>query len=329
MERPDEQEWRLGSMQQLGDEFARLEEDELAAEAAAAASEIRRRAARRRRRSLVLGGAVVVVTATIGLVIAGQRTSRALAAPNQGAAAAERAGSFAFETRSELRIAGRSGQLSLVDGEVDLLRPGFRVRIQSGAERSGFERIVFPTAVYVRHLSRHWSRPWFGARLSPPAQITARVGSSGGLGDPLGLLAVLAKTGRAQPLGVEQIDGESSEHYRLQLTLGAFLAAERQPAQPAIASVPVTVDVWQNSANRVLRAVRTFQLRSHHGDRLVVQTDFSRYGQATAIEAPHGVALVGSQRLSPLADDPLGASVLSAITFGTEHTTTAVPSRAQ
>jgi len=112
------------------------------------------------------------------------------------------------------------------------------------------------------------------------------------------------------------------------LTVGAFLAAEGQPAKPAIASIPVTVDVWQERANRVLRAVRSFRLRAGDGEQLVVQTDFSRYGQPTAIDAPAGVALVGSQRLSPLADDPLGASVLNAITFGTEHGATAVSSHA-
>jgi hypothetical protein len=325
MTRPSEEDWRLESMRELGQEFAQLEQEDLDIEEQRAAE--MRRAARRRRWRLVLGGAALVVVVAIGVTLVVQQSPKALAAPNQAAAAAERAGMFAFQTRSELRVLGRPGQLSRVEGEVDLVRPGgFRVRIQSGADGSGFERIVFPTAVYVRHLPSRGARHWLGVHLSPPATITPR---AGGAGDPLGLLAVLAKTRHAQRLGVARVRGKLTQHYRVQFTLGAFLAAEGQAAQPTVASLPVTVDVWQNSENQLLRAVRTFQLPARSDEKLVVRTEFGRYGQPTAIRAPAGVPLVGSERLDPLADDPLLTSVLSAITFGTEHSAIAVPSPAR
>ncbi len=322
MDRPEEQDWRLGSMERLGREFSALEQTR--------AQKPRRGRPRRRARLMLLGGAGLAMTAAIIVAaIALQKPSRALANPNQAAAAAERAATFAFQTRSELRAVGSAGQVSVASGEVDLAAPSFRVRIHAVSHVSGFERIVFPDVVYVRAIGPRGPRPWLGSHLSPPAVITTREGSSGGLGDPLGLLAVLARTTHAQRLGVEHIDGELSREYRLQLTLGDFLAADGQPIPAATASTPVTVKVWQDSANRLLRAERVFELAARGGERLVVLTAFNRYGQPTAISAPAGVPVVGSQRLSPLADDPLGASLLNAITFGTEHTTTAVPNHSQ
>jgi hypothetical protein len=220
------------------------------------------------------------------------------------------------------------GTVSTAKGEVDLVRPGaFKVRVQSGLG-VGFERVVFPTAVYFRGIGRHGARAWLGAHLAPAATISVHASSGGGLGDPLGLLAILARSHHAQFLGEQVIDGQLTRHYTLEETLGAFLPAKSR-VSPSVRSIPVEIDVWQDRLQRLVRAVRGFDIGGSRHEELVVQTDFTRYGKPTAIHAPAGVALVGSQRLNPLADDPLGASVLDAITFGTEHSATAVPTRAQ
>ena len=307
--------------------WAQLEQEQ-AAQVAPAPRRPGRLTGRGRRRLLPLGAAVgVVILAVVFAALQLHGTSRALADPSQAAAAAQSAGTFTFTTVSEL-LSGRSpSTVSRSKGEVDLAGQGaFRVRVQGGLG-VGFERVVFPAAVYFRGIGRHGARAWLGAHLAPPASITVHTPSGGGFGDPLGLLAVLAKTRHAQRLGVERVRGELTQHYRLRFTLGAFLAAEGQAAQPTVASLPVTVDVWQDRENQLLRAVRTFHLPARGGEQLVVRSEFGRYGAPTAIRAPAGVTLVGSQRLSPLADDPLGASVLGTVTFGTEHTGTAVPSR--
>lgn len=282
---------------------------------------------RARRRLLPVSAAVgLVILAVVFAVLQLRGTPRALADPSQAAAAAQSAGTFTFTTVSELRFVRSPSTVSRTKGEVDLVGQGaFKVRVQSGLG-VGFERVVFPRAVYFRGIGRHGARAWLGAHLVPPASITVHTPSGGGFGDPLGLLAVLAKTRHAQRVGVDRVRGELTQHYRVQLTLGAFLAAEGQAAQPTVASLPVTVDVWQDSENQLLRAVRTFHLPARSGEQLVVRSEFGRYGAPTAIRAPAGVTLVGSQRLSPLADDPLGASILGAVTFGTEHSATALPS---
>ena len=308
--------------------WAQLEQEQAAQVAPAPRRPGRLTGRGRRRRLLPLSAAVgVVILAVVFAALQLHGTSRALADPSQAAAAAQSAGTFSFTTVSEL-LSGRSpSTVSRSKGEVDLAGQGaFRVRVQGGLG-VGFERVVFPAAVYFRGIGRHGARAWLGAHLAPPASITVHTPSGGGFGDPLGLLAVLAKTRHAQRLGVERVRRELTQHYRLQLTLGAFLAAEGQAAQPTVASLPVTVDVWQDTENQLLRAVRTFHLPARGGEQLVVRSEFGRYGEPTAIRAPAGVTLAGSQRLSPLADDPLGASVLGTVTFGTEHTGTAVPSR--
>jgi len=309
--------------------WAQLEQEQ-AGQAAPAPRRPGRFPGRARGRLLPVGAAVgVVILAVVFALLQLHGTSRALADPARGAAAAERERTFRFSSRSELLFADGRSRLSLAQGEVDLAIPAFRVRVDSGPGSSGFERVVFPGAVYARPLTPAAARPWLGAHLSPTAQITPRAASGEGIGDPLGLLALLSKSHGARLVGTERVAGEIARHYRLHSTLGAFLLLERRHALTRIAAIPVTIDVWQDDANRVLRATRDFALGGPRRERLNVETDFFAYGQPTAISVPAGVALIGSQRLSPLAGDPLASGALSALTFGAEHPATAAHSPAQ
>lgn len=274
---------------------------------------------RARTRLLPAGVAIVVVIVALVLVALQLRgTSGALAEPNQAAVAAERARTFAFDTLSELRFGKRLSSASTAMGEVDLVGSGgFKVRVQTGPG-AGFERVAFPTAVYFRGIGRQGARAWLGAHLSPAATITAHTPSGGGLGDPLALLAILASSHHARFLGQQIVDGQLTRHYTLQLALGAFLPASSR-LSAAAKSIPVEIQVWQDRSQRLVRAVRAFDIGGPRDELLTVQTDFTRYGKPTALSAPVDVPLVGSQRLGSTADDPLGASVLSALTFGTEH----------
>jgi hypothetical protein len=241
---------------------------------------------------------------------------RAFADPTRAAAAAEQAGSFTFETTSKLFVGSRLSRTSTVGGEIDLAGTGsFKVHVHSGGV--GFERIVFPDRVYARGIGRHGASAWLGATLSPKVSITPYSTSGGGLGDPLGLTAVLHTHRGARDLGSKEIEGERTQHYSLTLTLGSFLPADSAVAA-ATRVIPVEVQVWQERLQRLVLAVRTFRIGGPNRERLVVSTHFRNYGQPTSFEAPH-TPLVGTQPLNATADDPLGASVLHALTFGTGH----------
>jgi hypothetical protein len=268
---------------------------------------------RRPRRLLPLGTAVAVVVIAAVLALAQLRGApRALADPTQAAAAAEQAGTFAFESTSKLFFGSRLTRTSTVKGEINLAGTGsFKVH------GVGFERIVFPDKVYARGIGRHGPSAWLGAWLSPKVAITPYSASGGGLGDPLGLTATLHTHGGARDIGRAEIAGESTQHYALTLTLGSFLPADSAVTAPTRA-IPVEVQAWQERLKRLVLAVRTFRIGGASRERLVVETHFSGYGQPTSFEAPH-TPLHGTQPLNATADDPLGASVLHALSFGTGH----------
>ncbi|HTW41344.1 MAG TPA: hypothetical protein VMD79_03415 [Solirubrobacteraceae bacterium] len=283
----------------------------------------RSRRARLRRRGLLSIGAAVLSLAIAALVVVLQPrgTSRALADPSQAASAAESAGSFAFETESTLELAGGPIVRSTTKGEVNVEHHGaFKVSVTSPSG-VGFERIVFPHAMFVRPLGTRGAGEWFGTNLRPPAAIGVHSGSGGGLGDPLGLVAALARNHRSHYVGRASVNGQHTRHYTLTLTIGQLLGPSAHVAS-SVGGIRVNIDVWQNSSQQLVRAVRSFIIGGPHAGRLSVTTNFYDYGGQTRISAPPGVTPTGTQRLDPTADDPVGASLLGTVAAGLGHSAT-------
>jgi hypothetical protein len=314
----DRQPERNDFLDALGD---RLEADDYHAREAARA----RQEARARRRPILAGafGLLVILAAVAAPLV--HWSSRASAAPDKAAEAASRAGSFAFTTDSDLRFPGHPPALVTVVGEVDVRHHAFRVQVIEGG--SGFERVVFPKAIYVRHLGRISARTWLGARLAPEVTIGVNTGAGGGLGDPLGLLAFLMHAHATRLPGEPVIRGQATRHYVLSSTAGALLAFDGATASPRIAAIPMTIEVWQDHQERLQRAVRTFNIPGRAT--LRVTTEFSHYGKPTKIEAPKRIPLGPPQELNPFAYDPVGAGVLSTLAVATQRPTTPSVSTAQ
>lgn len=275
----------------------------------------RRRARRARLAAATAAAAAAVVIGALLIELRG--TSRAAAAPDQAAAAAQRAGTFAFLSTSELLAGTRLVRASRTTGEVNLRRHAFRSTVTEAGAVSGFERIVFPTAIYTRATAGRASRFWVGSRISPPVSISVSAGTVDGFSDPLGLLAVLSRLHHATPIGTAREHGFLIWGYTVTTTFGALAAIEGRRVSSPLASTPVTIDVWQDVDNHLIRAVRTFALPA--GERLRVSTRFSRYGRPTSIVRPSR-RTVGEQPLDPFAADPIGASVLTALAVGVGHT---------
>jgi len=239
------------------------------------------------------------------------------------AGAAEKAGTFTFASSSILTFANGTRETARESGAVDLSVPGYRVQITTSARATGFERIVFPHTLYVRPIGASHPGPWREITLEPPVAIAAKVGGSAGISDPLGLLAVLRQSHGAQKIGEATIGRIETTHFRLQTTLGPFLRDEGVTAPARVASDPVTVDVWLDSASRVIRARRLFELGAPRGARLLVATEFTGYGADVRLRPPPAPIRTGvPERLNPVAADPLSASVLGALLNGSRHPAT-------
>lgn len=278
-----------------------------------------RHAASAARRLAPLGGlvaAVCVITALVILTPGG--TPRAAAEPRQAAKAAERAQTFAFVTTTRLEQHAQLVRVSTALGAVDLADGGaFRVRVTSG-DGVGFERVVLHKAIYTRPIGVRGSGRWLGARLVPPAAITAHGLSGRGISDELGLLGALART-HASYKATETGDGE--RRFQLTLTVGQLLDGSLAIAT-RVAATPVDVTVVQNRHQEITSAVRQFHLGGRNGQTLTVTTRFARYGLPVGVEPPQNVPLIGHQKLNPAAGDPLGTSVLKTLAGGQGHSTT-------
>jgi len=278
-----------------------------------------RQIAQRRRRLLPIGAATVALTAAAIVVVSQlHSTSGALADPTKAAAAADRAGSFAFITRSELFAAGSPAALSTTHGVVSLKGSGaFKVRVMS-PPGVGFERVVVSHAMYVRVVDARGERAWVGVHLKPAVRVSTEAGSSGGLGDPLSLLSGLAHSHDARRESTAIVDGRDTRHYVLTLPLDALLA--RGTTAPAsLRSIPVRIDVWQASDQQLVRAIRTYDIGGPRHLRLTIWTDFRGYGRPAVIKVPRHTPLVGYQPPNATADDPLGESVLGSLAAGRGH----------
>jgi hypothetical protein len=245
---------------------------------------------------------------------------------HRSAEAAEHAKTFTFESTSVLSFAGGPPQTATETGAIDL-SPGerkYKVRITAGRTAAGFERIIFPHTLYIRHISTARPGPWREIPLAQPARIAPKLGGSSGISDPLGLLAVLRTSHGATKLhGAPRVRGTPTTHFALRSTLGAFLSAESVTAPPSLAGATVHVDVWLDSDSRVLRAQRRFILPGPRRAQLLVTTEFAGYGLPVMISAPAPkLRSHRSLRLNPVAEDPLSASVLGALLFGSRHPAT-------
>lgn len=266
----------------------------------------------RRRRSLQIAGSASALVVALGMLIVFLSGGGASANPTKSAAAAERAETLTFTSTSVLRAPGQPRQTAREEGAINLAQPAYRIRIFSDRSPIGFERRVFPRALYVRPLRRRGPSTWVAAELRPPAVIAPTARGSNGLADILGLLEVLRHI-PSTLIGREPSAGTSLSHYRATTTLRQYLRAIGQPAPPSFAAADVVIDVWLDPANRVHRAIRKFTIPSQSPATLEIRNHFQNYGRPIAIEPPGGVALVGSEPLNPVANDPVAANVIQAL----------------
>jgi hypothetical protein len=307
-------QWRTSGLLALGDEFARLERDQLQVKVPPSPSRTLPRW------GTAVGAVAVAALAAVVLVVAlTQQASRALADVRGVVAAAEKAKTFTFASNSVLDLDDRKPQVTVETGAVDLAAPAYRVRVAPGETGVGFERLVFTHALYVRPITASAARSWIGVRLSPAAVIAPSANVSNGVGDPLGLLEVLSQSKGAVRVAHQRLDGVLTVHYRLRSTLGAFLRAQNQSIAARLAASPVLIDVWLDEANRVLLARRQFQVGGSRHASLSITTSFAAYGKPVALSAPGGVSTNVVESLNPVAGDPVSASLLAALKLGSRH----------
>lgn len=281
---------------------------------------------RRRRRARLLAVYASLMVLILAAAIAILSIGGAQANPTQSAAAAEKAKTLTFTSTSVLRAPGQTPQAAREEGVINLAQPAYQIRVFAGSGAIGFERRVFPDAVYVRPLRRRGPSPWDAANLKPPAVIAPTAQGSNGVADVLGLLEVL-RHAKSKLVGRERRDGTILAHYRATTTLGSYLRSIRQSVPRSLSKAPAQIDVWLDPANRVRLAIRRFTIPAPRPAVLELRSSFGGYGSPVAIGRPPGVQPRGFQALDPVANDPVSANVLRSLEDRSRHPATSAVDR--
>jgi hypothetical protein len=301
--------WRTPALDGFGEQLGHLDREAIS----------RRRASHRSggsRAPRVLAGVGVLTAAllaALALILASRHAPPAQADPTGAARAALKAGSFTFQTTAVLSLAGASTDTVTESGAVDLKAHAYQLRVGSQPGKPGLERVMFTDAIYVRATSPGRIFAWDGVRLHPAAVIAPTVGAVKGIADPLGLLEVLSHSPASTRVGEQRIDGTPTTHYRLHSTLAQFLSTQGERVAPGVRVRGVLIDVWLDRSNRVLLARRVFSFGGSRQGQLTVRTSFAKYGSTVTIKRPDAVSLLGQQRPTTIAEDPLNSTFTSVL----------------
>jgi hypothetical protein len=311
--------WRTPALDGFGEQLGRMELE------AASRRSASRRSGRGRAPRVLAGVGVLTAGLAVALVLilAGRHPAPAQADPTGAARAALKAGSFTFQTTAVLSLAGVKTSTVTESGAIDLKAHAYELRVGSQGGRPGFERVLFPDAIYVRATKPGRQFAWTGVGLHPAAVIAPTAGASTGIADPLGLLETLSRSHGSMRVGRQLVDGISTTHYRLHSTLAALLAAQGQRPSATARAGNVTIDVWIDRSNQVLLARRLFALAGSPSGQLMVQTSFAGYGAPVTIRPPAQVDLHGYQPPSQIAEDPLNSKFSSVLGAPLLHSATA------
>lgn len=281
--------WRLPSLDRLGSQLRRLEEEDEG-----------RRAGLRGGRGRLLGLAGVILAAALTILIvvdAGQRAA-ALSVINRAPGLAARSTSVSFSAAISIAVDGREIRRLSQLGEIDFASGAYRTALELGGASGVLERRRAAGVLYISETSR-------GGRVSPASRWVAtnltaaqRVALTPAPGadaftDPLALLGVLAKThSPVRILGRDSIDGVPTTRYRLVSDLATVLGESADGAREprAYRAVRATLTVWLDRQGRPRRVAELFSGTSLLGPAtLETVTTFFGYGQPVSIQAPSGV----------------------------------------
>lgn len=281
-------DWKLPALDELGEQFRRLEKAE-------------RAKAKAKRNRLLLAPAVafVITVAVLALVQRGE-VAHAGSIINRAPAAAIKSSSVRFQSTISVTAGGHEIRSFAQNGEIDFAKGSYRtiLHLNGGAASSGVEYRSVGGVLYLGlplATGPPPSRPrWVAVRLSGPQRaILASAPESDGLTDPLALLRILAHThAPVSFVGTTSIGGVSARHYHVETDFAELLQASSGSAMKATAGRPVTasLDVWLDDKGRPRRIV---ELLSGTSSRSVIAlqatTTFTDYGSRTHIHPPPGV----------------------------------------
>ena len=196
-------------------------------------------------------------------------------------AAMREAETFAFETVSE-----SAGQSQTMSGQARFSDAGMEMKASSAGARP-MELILLGKAMYMKSADLGTGDTWVKIDLSDPDSLFGMIGKAT---DPEVMFQAMESPKKLELLGAEDVDGVSTNHYRITMDPARYLEAMEFPAAMAdMLPEELVTEMWVDADDLPRRFAQTIEVPAAGGGAGITSTTagtYSDFGTDVEIEAP-------------------------------------------
>ncbi len=196
-------------------------------------------------------------------------------------AALREAGSFSFET-----VSGSAGAMQTMSGQARFSDAGMEMKASSTGAQA-MELILVGKAMYLKSPDLGTGDQWVKIDLSDPNSLFGMIGKAT---DPEVMFTAMESPKKLELLGSEDVDGVSTNHYRITLDPTQYLKAMEFPA--AMASMlpqELVTEMWVDGDNLPRKFAQNLDVPAvggGAGSTSTTEGTYSDFGTDVDIEAP-------------------------------------------
>ncbi|MCW2736631.1 hypothetical protein [Nocardioides sp.] len=196
-------------------------------------------------------------------------------------AAMREAGTFNFETVSD-----SAGQSQTMSGQARFSGAGVEMKASSTGAQP-MELILLGEAMYLKSPDMGTGDKWVKIDLSDPNSLFGMIGKAT---DPEVMFKAMESPEKLELIGTEDVDGVSTNHYRITMDPTQYLKAMEFPAAMAdMLPKELTTEMWVDGDNLPRKFAQTLDVPSVGGGAASTSTTegtYSDFGTDVEIEAP-------------------------------------------
>jgi hypothetical protein len=196
-------------------------------------------------------------------------------------AAMRDAETFTFET-----VSGSAGQSQTMSGQARFSDAGMEMKASSSGAQA-MEMILVGKAMYMKSADLGTGDKWVKIDLSDPNSLFGMIGKAT---DPEVMFKAMESPKKLELIGTEDVDGVSTNHYRITMDPTSYLEAMDFPAAMAdMMPKELVTEMWVDGDNLPRKFAQTIEVPATGGGAATSSTTegtYSDFGTDVEIEAP-------------------------------------------
>ena len=196
-------------------------------------------------------------------------------------AAMRDAETFTFET-----VSGSAGQSQTMSGQARFSDAGMEMKASSSGAQA-MEMILVGKAMYMKSADLGTGDKWVKIDLSDPNSLFGMIGKAT---DPEVMFKAMESPKKLELIGTEDVDGVSTNHYRITMDPTSYLEAMDFPAAMAdMLPKELVTEMWVDGDDLPRKFAQTIEIPGAGGGAATSSTTegtYSDFGTDVEIEAP-------------------------------------------